>query len=234
MADEEQLMWVNPGDGKMSKSRKKPGSMSPLTRDADGNLGQVTMRPADPDEFAPAYEPAAPVEQQEAEPSFGVQIGTVLANAIAEVGVDLVREMAIPAAKARLRERRERKAAARATPPVESAEVSQRVVLTADEARQRYIAAVAAQQFAEQQLGLLDGAVIDDGAGELGPFDPAELEGNSVAELISGMRDAFSAAVEEAALRQRVSQAQLVPGPGVAPLELLLAPEDTSATPEPR
>lgn len=233
MADEEQLMWVDPGAGKMSKSRKKPGSVSPLTRDADGNLGQVTMRPADPDEFAPAYEPVAQAERQEVN-SLAAQIITEIANALVEVGLDLAREVAVPAARARLRERRERKAASRATPVVEGAELSQRIVMTSDEAQQRYIAATAAQQFAEQQLGLLDGAVIDDGAEELGAFQPAQLEGNGTAELIAGIRDGFTAAIEEAASKRRVGRPQHAEVPDRSPLGLRVAPGFGDAAPLPR
>lgn len=44
-------MWVEWKDGAdLSQSRKKPGDRSPLTRDRDGNLGQVTLREIEDDE----------------------------------------------------------------------------------------------------------------------------------------------------------------------------------------
>lgn len=46
-------MMVEWDDGaELSESRKKPGDKSPLTRDADGNLGQVTLTEIDEDDEA--------------------------------------------------------------------------------------------------------------------------------------------------------------------------------------
>ena len=46
------LMWVAYGDdAELSQSHKSPGAYSPLTRDAQGNLGHVTLSGADEDEW---------------------------------------------------------------------------------------------------------------------------------------------------------------------------------------
>jgi hypothetical protein len=47
----ERKMWVEwDDDADLSRSRKKPGAYSPLTRDGDNNLGHVTLRDVDDDE----------------------------------------------------------------------------------------------------------------------------------------------------------------------------------------
>jgi len=44
-------MWVEyPDDAELSQSRKRPGHSSPLTRDAENNLGHVTLSDVDDDE----------------------------------------------------------------------------------------------------------------------------------------------------------------------------------------
>jgi hypothetical protein len=45
------LMWVEwDDDARLSRSRKKPGAYSPLTRDNEDRLGHVTLSDADEDE----------------------------------------------------------------------------------------------------------------------------------------------------------------------------------------
>lgn len=52
-------MWVEWEDGAdLSQSQKKPGDYSPLTRDADNNLGHVTLSDVSDGEAAPAPEPS--------------------------------------------------------------------------------------------------------------------------------------------------------------------------------
>jgi len=47
------LMWVEYGDDEeLSNSRKHPGKQSPLTRDADGDLGHVVLEDVSDDDFA--------------------------------------------------------------------------------------------------------------------------------------------------------------------------------------
>lgn len=77
-------MWVEWEDGaELSRSDKKPGSSSPLTRDADGQLGQVTLDEIDELDEAAGDRPA----ESPAERSFASQL---VSEVVAEVLSQLV------------------------------------------------------------------------------------------------------------------------------------------------
>ncbi len=175
-------MLVTWEDGaELSRSRKRPGDFSPLTRDSDNNLGHVTLSDADEDEHHDDRDP---------DPQAGDLVG-----ALAILGVILAAQKAAPhlkrwwddsalplARRARRRLSRDRRAEAQpiaaepftlvASAPTESSQDvfvaldEYRASMSSAEARERFVAALVARLFSEEQLRVLRNARIeDDGPG---------------------------------------------------------------------
>lgn len=76
-------MWVEWEDGaELSRSHKKPGSSSPLTRDADGQLGQVTLDELEDDDEAAGHRAAGPTRES----SFASQLASDVAAEVKRPG----------------------------------------------------------------------------------------------------------------------------------------------------
>lgn len=93
-------MWVEyPDDAELSQSRKKPGHSSPLTRDAENNLGQVTLSDVDEDDddsvTDPVYIYVTDVDDAESEDEEPSELERLL-GALVVLGVILAVEKAKP------------------------------------------------------------------------------------------------------------------------------------------
>lgn len=179
-------MWVTWEDGaELSQSRKKLGDYSPLTRDGDNNLGHVTLSDADEDEYDDDWEPDPDPDPQAAD----------LLGALAILGVIVAAQKAAPHLKRWWNEsalplaRRTRKRLSRdrrsedqaivgdpftlvASAPTDSSQDvfvaldEYRASMSSAEARERFVAALVARLFSEEQLRVLRNARIeDDGPG---------------------------------------------------------------------
>ena len=215
---QKRLMWVEYEDGaELSQSQKSPGDYSPLTRDAGGNLGHVTLSDADEgewgsvDDWTTSLDADAADERRWSEEDLEAVaqiIGAVLVVARPHVE-RWWKERALPTIKAtnksvRKRFARRRKAEREATDTeavafadVEPAETS--ITMSRDEAEQRLLAALVARAFSDEQLRVLLGARIEDLDGELGVrdllerFTPEQIEAhvNSLLEANPAFVDEF-------------------------------------------
>ncbi|VXB45390.1 hypothetical protein [Nocardioides sp. AX2bis] len=188
-------------DSTYSKSRVKPGEASPLTRSANGELGQVTLSPVDDDDdetatypdpvyvYVETETPRRTEEQLSREEFAGIIVRALLEMAI-EHGTPHAKRLWIeklqPAIKARVERRRERRVlrrlrrAEKKNTVVEATTIEPthdiavvanefKLDMTNSEAQARYLMALAAQRFADEQMQLIADADIraDDGYREL-------------------------------------------------------------------
>lgn len=211
------LMWVEYGDdAELSRSQKSPGDYSPLTRDAGGNLGHVTLSDADQDEWGsvddwmPGLDADAADEQKWSEED--VEALALLVSAVLVAARPHVerwwKERALPTIRAtnesvRRRFSRSRKAeqTAAVTEAVASFELAPgeaRLTMSRDEAEQRLLAALVARAFSDEQLRVLLSARIEDLEGELGirnlldQFTPEQVEAH-----VNSLLDANPAFLDE-------------------------------------
>jgi hypothetical protein len=188
----EKMMRVEWEDGAdLSQSRKKPGGYSPLTRDENNNLGHVTLHDVDEDDGETDPEPVyVYVTDEDGSDGQAEEEGSLLA-ALAVLGVVVAAQKAAPHLKRwwhgqavpylkksrdELRENRRSRgrvadAESTALAPSVSREQSQEVLAALDdyrsnmssaEAQERFVAAVAARLFSDEQLRMLRSARIDD------------------------------------------------------------------------
>lgn len=210
------LMWVEYGDdAELSRSQKSPGDYSPLTRDADGNLGHVTMSDADEDDrglvddWMPGLDSDANDEHKWSEED--VEVLTVLVGAVLVAARPHVerwwKERALPTIKAtnesvRRRFAKNRKAGQTVTEAIVSVDFAPgeaRLTMSSDEAEQRLLAALVARAFSDEQLRVLSSAQIEDPEGELGlrnllqQFTPEQVQAhvNSLLEANPAFLDEF-------------------------------------------
>lgn len=185
-------MWVEWEDGAdLSQSRKKPGDYSPLTRDGDNNLGHVTLSDIDEDEDDWQTDPDDySFSTDESEPD--LQAEDVLAAAVVlaafvaahKAAPHLKRwwtDQAVPfmkRSKKRLSKRNrvqdDSAASEQVTSvvpaPIESAHeavgalAEYGIAMSSAEAQERFVAALIARRFSDEQLRLLNNVRIDDGA----------------------------------------------------------------------
>ena len=184
---QKRLMWVEyEDDAELSRSHKNQGDFSPLTRDAEGKLGHVTLSDADDDEWGsaddwmPSLDADAAHEQTWSEED--VETLVLLINAVLAAARPHVErwwtERALPTIKATNKSARKRfasirKAKRKATGPevvasVHVAPEEARLTMSRDEADQRLLAALVARAFSDEQLRVLLSARIEDLDGELG------------------------------------------------------------------
>jgi hypothetical protein len=165
------LMWVEYGDdAELSRSQKSPGDYSPLTRDAEGNLGHVTLSDADEgewgsvDDWMPGLDAETDDEQtwrEEDVEALALPVSAVLVAARPHVE-RWWKERALPTLKAtnksvRRRLARFRKAdkTATVTEAVASVDVASgeaHLTMSRDEAEQRLLAALVARAFSDEQI----------------------------------------------------------------------------------
>lgn len=182
-------MWVEWDDGAdLSQSQKKPGDLSPLTRDGDNHLGQVTLRDIDEDEEEDDWqtdpEPSDPSaeEQSELEELVGALVVLGVIAAAQKAAPHVKRwwnEQAFPfleKSRVRLSKRRrargqvattEKPTMAQLAPTESSQDVvaafeAYRASMSSAEARERFVAALVARLFSEEQLRMLRNARIED------------------------------------------------------------------------
>jgi hypothetical protein len=184
---QKRLMWVAyEDDAELSRSQKSPGDYSPLTRDAEGNLGHVTLSDADEDEWGSADDWMLSLDEEAAdEQTWSEEDVEALALIISAVLVAARphverwwKERALPTIKATNKSVRKRFAsyrkvgrAATVTEVVTSVDVvpgEARLTMSRDEAEQRLLAALVARAFSDEQLRVLLSARIEDLDGELG------------------------------------------------------------------
>lgn len=184
-------MWVEYDDeSHLSKSQKKPGEYSPLTReDGTNKLGHVTLSDIDEDDEEDPWvytedssepdRPAAPAEPwlSEREKEMLAALLTAAAHK-AQPHVTRWLEQAVPVVRStwnrfRSREtggpatRAEHAATAEAAPPTETQEVvaaleAYRASMSTEEARNRFLAALVTRLYSEEQLRILREARIED------------------------------------------------------------------------
>ena len=194
-------MWVEyPDDAELSQSRKKPGQSSPLTRDAENNLGQVTLSDVDEDDSVtdPVYIYITDVDDADSEDEEASELERLL-GALVVLGVILAIERAKPhvtqwwsdrarpaITRTRSRLGRIRRSGRRPATVESSAVIGQAVPessqemlaaldeyrssMTSAEARERFVAALVAREFSDAQLRILRQAAIND------PLDQVALE----------------------------------------------------------
>lgn len=180
-------MLVTWEDGaELSQSRKKPGDFSPLTRDGDNTLGHVTLSDADKDEYDHDWEPDSDPNPEAAD-LLGALVFLGVIVAAQKAAPHIKRwwnESAVPLARrARKRLSRDRRSAGQAIAPEpftlvasaptdSSADVfvaldEYRASMSSAEARERFVAALVARLFSEEQLRVLRNARIEDDGPEL-------------------------------------------------------------------
>jgi hypothetical protein len=186
----EEKMWVHWEDGAdLSQSRKKPGHHSPLTRDGDNNLGHVTLSDVDEDDWQTDPEPdplwyinanGELVPSVRGEEMLAAILGIVLAAQRAAPHIKRWwNDQAVPFLKrSRRRLSKDHRARGQVSvaeyfmlPQSALTESSQEVVaaldeyrasMTSAEARERFVAALVARLFSEEQLLVLRNARIED------------------------------------------------------------------------
>lgn len=192
------LMWVEwDDDARLSRSRKKPGAYSPLTRDGDDRLGHVTLSDADEDDFEPSSSwPSGPDPDSEWDPEKFQQQVEAVATVLALLAEGVVwaaphvrqwwSDGAKPAIKSTGRKvkttltrapvlRRTKNANAVPVPAAPRSDTDRAEVeatgpeMSSAEAQQRFARAVVAAAYADEQMRILRNARIaaDD--------DPLEL-----------------------------------------------------------
>lgn len=175
------VTWEDGAD--LSQSRKKPGDFSPLTRDGDNNLGHVTL--SDADEYDYDWEPDSDPDPEAAD-LLGALVILGVIVAAQKAAPHLKRwwnESAVPLARrARKRLSRDGRSADQAiaaepftlvaSAPTDSSQDvfvaldEYRATMSSAEARERFVAALVARLFSEEQLRVLRNARIeDDGPG---------------------------------------------------------------------
>ncbi len=178
--------WEDGAD--LSQSRKNPGDYSPLTRDGDNNLGQVTLSDVDEDEddWQTEPEPGYVTDERESDPSQEALLGALavlgVIDAAQKAAPHLKRwwsDQAVPfLKKSRKRLSKDRRTSDQVSvaehfmlPHSAPTESSQEVVAALDEyrasmssaeARERFVAALVARLFSEEQLRVLRNARIED------------------------------------------------------------------------
>lgn len=231
-------MWVEWEDGAdLSKSQKKPGDHSPLTRDGEKKLGQVTLSPIHGDEGhtptdpKPFYTDVTDEDASARESQERAELEALL-GALMALGVLIALEKAkphvtswwndkaVPAMKsARNRLARSRRggrhaATAGSSTPVGSApgESSQEIVSVAEErayimssaeARERFVAALEARLFIDEQLRILRNARIEDEDGHLESRSAADaLTARQVGESVALMLEMNPSLLDEKTLEE--------------------------------
>jgi hypothetical protein len=192
------LMWVEwDDDARLSRSRKKPGAFSPLTRDSDDRLGHVTLSDADEDDHEPSssWPPGPDPDSEWDQEKFEQQVEavatvlTLLAEGVVWVAPHIRQwwsDSAKPAIKSTGRKVKttlsrapvlRRTTDANAVPvPGRPRSGSERAEvegtgpeMSSAEAQQRFARAVVAAAYADEQMRLLRNARITD------DDDPLEL-----------------------------------------------------------
>lgn len=202
-------------DSRYSQSRKKPGEFSPLTRSDEDDLGQVTLSPINDGDDAPEpetiyiYEESEPprrTREQEEWDAFVQQVVRELLVVAIEYGTPIAKRLWIdkflPAIRARNMRRRARRVLRRqrraekknavilakvVEPATDIATVAQefKTDMSSSEAQARYLMALAAQRFADEQMRLIAEADIraDEGFQEL-EHALSELPPGQVAKML--------------------------------------------------
>ena len=214
------VMWVEwDDDAELSRSQKKPGAYSPLTRDSDKKLGNVTLNEVDEygeyeEDFGNDWTPDIDAPPT-AEPWLTPEEISALAETITSVFTAAKphvakwwKNQALPTMKstnesarsrfARTRKNRPPTPAAEAVTSVEVALEDEHLSMTIDEAQQRLLAALVARAFSDEQVELLMRARIENAGGPLGfkslmeRFTPQEVEGH-----VSSLLEANPALLDE-------------------------------------
>lgn len=182
------LMWVEwDDDAELSSSHKNPGAYSPLTRDADGNLGHATLSDADEygDGLGPGWtseldDDGAPDQERLTSEEIS-RLAETVANVLVAAQPHLAhwwRVQALPTIKSttesvrdkltRARGRGRSDATVEAASPPDSSPEELHPSMTVEEARQRLLAALVARAFSDEQVRLLVRARIEDDDGQVG------------------------------------------------------------------
>ena len=194
------LMWVEwDDDAELSRSQKRPGAYSPLTRDADRNLGQVTLDDADEyeyglgDDWTQDFDASGNDNERLTAEEIARLVLTI--NSVVVAAKPHVtrwwKSHARPTIKSANESLRNRFAGTRKTEwPTEATEEAtsldvspeEHLPMTADEAQQRLLAALVARAFSDEQVRLLMRARIEDAdshpqfKGLVGQLTPEEFE----------------------------------------------------------
>lgn len=190
-------MWVEWEDGAdLSQSRKKPGDYSPLTRDGENTLGHVTMRDVDEGEGDRMADPETVFVYVTDERPAAEEDSEQVLVALAVLGVIVAAQKAAPHLKrwwndtsipflksTRIRPYRTRtvsgevlatessiatgSGSAHSSPEVLTALEDYKASMSSAEARDRFIAALVARLFSEEQLKALRNARIENDVGAL-------------------------------------------------------------------
>jgi hypothetical protein len=182
------LMWVEwDDDAELSSSHKNPGAYSPLTRDADGNLGHATLSDADEcgDGLSHGWTSESDDDgnpDQEGLTSEDIsRLAETVANVLVAAQPHVARwwkAQALPTMKtttesvrgklARARRLGRSEAAAEAASSLGSSPEELHPSMTVEEARRRLLAALVARAFSDEQVRLLVRARIEDADGPVG------------------------------------------------------------------
>ena len=177
-------MWVDwDDDAELSRSQKRPGAYSPLTRDTDGDLGHVTLDDADEYEYdlgdgwrrdsdASATDDERLTAEEISELVLIITAGVVAATPHVTRWWKTHARPTIKSTNESLRNRfartRKTERPTEATETATSLDVTseeQHLPMTADEAQQRLLAALVARAFSDEQVRLLMRARIEDADG---------------------------------------------------------------------
>lgn len=195
------LMWVEyDDDAELSRSHKREGDFSALTRDADGNLKHATLSDADEFDLGPVtdwtHAPDESTTEQQTWSEEDVEVLALLISAVVLAARPHVerwwKERALPAIKATNRTVRERfkrsrrsEQALSPTERVASTDLAPgvaRLTISPEEAEQRLLAALVARAFSDEQLRVLLNASIEGPDGQmeftnlLQQFTPEQVE----------------------------------------------------------
>jgi hypothetical protein len=195
------LMWVEYGDdAELSRSHKKEGDFSALTRDADGNLSHATLSDADEFDLGPVadwtHTPDESTTEQRTWSEEDVESLALLISAVVLAARPHVerwwKERALPAIKATNKAVRKRFTRSRRSdqalspteqvPSTDLAPGEARLTISTDEAEQRLLAALVARAFSDEQLRVLLNARIEGPDGQMGftnllqQFTPDQVE----------------------------------------------------------
>lgn len=199
----------------LSTSRKRPGSKSLLTRDSDGKLGQATVRELTDAEledlepepevvFVVAEPPPRSKEEQEFIDTMVAVINHVIDVHVAPRVGRLIETKVKPALKRQTAAAKQKLGGSRANVPppaiaaapkgaagreLEAAAVNYRINMSSAEAQARYLVALAARAYSDEQMQLLLNADIED-AEEFAALTHAlsELPPEDVAKLLDAVR----------------------------------------------
>ena len=225
----EKMWVSRPKGTHLSQSHKAPGDFSPLTRGDNSELGHVTLSPvsdddsaADDPSFIYIYDDASPPqksrEQEAFERAVSDQVSRLIDFGIAKARPHVEKfwqEKARPAIKSKWDNRPRRRKGERQLPAAEPVVIEAEVVdssyelveaegqyrqnMTSAEAQARYLMAMAAQAFSDEQMRIVTNANIDDGEGliEL-ERKLAELPPAQVAKMIENIEANPSLLIDEA------------------------------------